>query len=59
MLSDPILLAPTDTTVRVVWFTESPGERHGVELGGRLVPATTTTGTRRMPINCCVTSSRS
>jgi hypothetical protein len=42
MLSDPTLLAPTDTTVRVVWFTEFPGERHGVELDGRFVPATTT-----------------
>ena len=41
MLTDPMLLRPTGTTVRVVWFTESPGERHGVELDGRFVPART------------------
>ncbi len=35
-------MTPTDTTVHVVWFTDSPGEHHGVELDGRFVPATTT-----------------
>jgi hypothetical protein len=46
MLTDPMLLAPTATSVHVVWFTESPGRRHAVELGGRRVPATTTQLTR-------------
>ena len=46
MLTDPILLAPTATSVRVVWFTESPGEHHGVELDGRYAPAATSVLTR-------------
>jgi hypothetical protein len=41
MLTDPMLLSPTATSVHVVWFTESAGRRHGVEVGGRWVPAAT------------------
>ena len=43
MLTDPILLGATATSVRVVWFTEWPGRRHDVELaGGRRLAARTT-----------------
>ena len=33
LLSDPFLQAPTADSVRVVWFTEFPGEAHQVEYG--------------------------
>lgn len=33
MLTDPILQAPTETSVNVVWFTDDPGQTHYVEYG--------------------------
>ena len=33
LLSDPFLQLPTDTSVRVVWFTEFAGTRHSVAYG--------------------------
>lgn len=43
MLTDPVLLCATASSVRVVWFSAAPGRRHEVELaGGRRVPARTT-----------------
>jgi len=36
LLSDPFLQLPTDTSVRVVWFTEFPGTRHSVAYGEEL-----------------------
>lgn len=33
LLTDPFLQAPTSTSVRVVWFTEFPGQRHQVSYG--------------------------
>ena len=36
LLSDPFLQLPTDTSVRVVWFTEFPGNRHTVTYGTEL-----------------------
>jgi len=45
LLSDPFLQLPSQTSVRVVWFTEFPGSRHTVDYGvdlNQTVPATTT-----------------
>ncbi len=36
LLSDPFLQLPTDTSVRVVWFTEFPGNLHTVAYGREL-----------------------
>jgi Calcineurin-like phosphoesterase len=33
LLTDPFLQQPTADSVRVVWFTEFPGERHTVQYG--------------------------
>ena len=35
LLTDPFLQLPTETTVRVVWFTEFPGVDHQVAYGER------------------------
>lgn len=45
LLTDPFLQLPTETSVRVVWFTEFAGSRHTVAYGrglSRTVTATTT-----------------
>ncbi len=44
LLTDPFLQAPTDSSVRVVWFTEFPGRDHRVIYGpgDRTVVANTT-----------------
>ena len=45
MLSDPFLQLPTETSVRVVWFTEFAGSEHRVAYGDKLdrhAEATTT-----------------
>ena len=45
LLTDPFLQQPTETSVRVVWFTEFPGTGHQVDYGENLssrVQATTT-----------------
>jgi hypothetical protein len=43
VLTDPILLGATPTSVRVVWFTSWQGQRHEVALAdGRRLPAHTT-----------------
>lgn len=36
LLTDPFLQLPTDTSVRVVWFTEFAGSRHTVAYGNGL-----------------------
>ena len=36
MLSDPFLQLPTDTSVRVVWFTDFAGSHHSVAYGEKL-----------------------
>lgn len=36
LLTDPFLQLPTETSVRVVWFTEFAGSRHAVEYGENL-----------------------
>ncbi|MCP2730394.1 purple acid phosphatase family protein [Limnofasciculus baicalensis] len=36
LLSDPFLQLPTETSVRVVWFTEFPGNLHTVAYGREL-----------------------
>lgn len=36
LLSDPFLQLPTETSVRVVWFTEFPGNLHTVTYGREL-----------------------
>lgn len=36
MLSDPFLQLPTETSVRVVWFTDFPGSNHRVVYGEKL-----------------------
>ncbi len=36
LLSDPFLQLPTETSVRVVWFTEFPGTSHTVAYGREL-----------------------
>ncbi|NJL36852.1 MAG: metallophosphoesterase family protein [Leptolyngbyaceae cyanobacterium SM1_4_3] len=36
LLTDPFLQLPTETSVRVVWFTEFEGDRHRVEYGENL-----------------------
>lgn len=45
LLTDPFLQLPTETSVRVVWFTEFAGSRHtvtyGKELGFRAIATTT------------------
>lgn len=49
LLSDPFLQLPTETSVRVVWFTEFPGSGHLVTYGKDLAQtalATTTKLTR-------------
>lgn len=49
LLTQPFLQLPTQTSVRVVWFTEFPGSRHTVTYGKgliRTVAATTTKLTR-------------
>lgn len=49
LLTDPFLQRPTADAVRVVWFTEFPGQDHRVEYGdnlGQTVAATTTQLTR-------------
>ena len=35
LLTDPFLQRPTESSVRVVWFTEFPGDRHQVRYGDR------------------------
>lgn len=46
-LADPVLQFPTPHSIRVVWFTEFPGRRHRLLLGGtdrpdaRVIPART------------------
>src|ERR671932_1635647 len=45
LLTDPFLQLPTETSVRVVWFTEFAGSRHTVAYGqglSRSAIATTT-----------------
>ena len=45
LLTDPFLQLPTETSVRVVWFTEFPGTEHTVAYGeglNRTASATTT-----------------
>ena len=45
LLTDPFLQLPTETSVRVVWFTEFKGSRHNVAYGqglSRSAIATTT-----------------
>ncbi|MDX2097092.1 MAG: metallophosphoesterase family protein [Leptolyngbyaceae cyanobacterium bins.59] len=49
LLTDPFLQLPTPSSVRVVWFTEFPGDRHTVAYGegfSQTVAATTTQLTR-------------
>lgn len=36
LLTDPFLQLPTETSIRVVWFTEFPGIRHTVNYGETL-----------------------
>ena len=36
LLTDPFLQMPTETSVRVVWFTEFPGSQHTVAYGSEL-----------------------
>ncbi|MGB3294543.1 MAG: metallophosphoesterase [Phormidesmis sp.] len=43
LLSDPFLQLPTDTSVRIVWFTEFEGTQHTVEYGDGLTAQATTT----------------
>src|SRR4028119_1194844 len=45
LLSDPFLQLPTETSVRVVWFTEFAGSSHSVTYGidlNQIATATTT-----------------
>ena len=45
LLTDPFLQLPTEDSIRVVWFTEFPGENHRVLYGNHLAseaPAVTT-----------------
>jgi hypothetical protein len=46
LLTDPFLQLPTETTVRVVWFTEFPGSRHWVTYGRGLTRTATATTTK-------------
>lgn len=49
LLTDPFLQLPTDTSVRVVWFTEFTGSKHLVTYGdnfGHTAPANTSQLTR-------------
>ncbi|AFZ25734.1 Calcineurin-like phosphoesterase [Cylindrospermum stagnale PCC 7417] len=39
LLTDPFLQLPTETSVRVVWFTEFAGSNHSVTYGENLVKA--------------------
>jgi 3',5'-cyclic AMP phosphodiesterase CpdA len=49
LLSDPFLQLPTANSVRVVWFTEFPGQAHTVQVGDRPEPiAATTRGITRL-----------
>ncbi len=42
LLTDPFLQLPTESSVRVVWFTEFEGVRHTVTYDAKTVSATTT-----------------
>ncbi|MWY86375.1 metallophosphoesterase, partial [Francisella tularensis] len=46
MLSDPFLQLPTETSVRVVWFTEFAGSDHTVTYGQKLNQTTVATTTK-------------
>ncbi|MGQ4645897.1 metallophosphoesterase [Lyngbya aestuarii] len=46
LLTDPFLQLPTETSVRVVWFTEFPGSRHLVAYGQELNSKATATTTK-------------
>jgi hypothetical protein len=37
LLSEPFLQLPTQTSVRVVWFTDFAGSRHTVAYGSRIL----------------------
>ena len=46
LLTDPFLQLPTETSVRVVWFTEFAGSRHSVAYGQGLTRTATATTTK-------------
>lgn len=46
LLSDPFLQLPTETSVRVVWFTEFAGSRHSVAYGQKLNQTAVATTTK-------------
>ncbi|MEB3230513.1 MAG: metallophosphoesterase family protein [Leptolyngbyaceae bacterium] len=46
LLTDPFLQRPTDSSIKVVWFTEFPGSRHWVEYGDNLAQSVTATTTQ-------------
>jgi hypothetical protein len=46
LLTDPFLQLPTETSVRVVWFTEFEGDRHQVEYGENFQQAAIATTTK-------------
>lgn len=46
LLTDPFLQLPTETSVRVVWFTEFAGSRHTVAYGEGLSQSTIATTTK-------------
>jgi hypothetical protein len=46
LLTDPFLQLPTETSVRVVWFTEFAGSRHSVAYGQGLSRTATATTTK-------------
>lgn len=46
LLTDPFLQQPTETSVRVVWFTEFEGSRHTVAYGQGLTHIAITTTTK-------------
>ncbi|WP_150109048.1 metallophosphoesterase family protein [Stanieria cyanosphaera] len=46
LLSDPFLQLPTSNSVRVVWFTDFPGEEHQVVYGNQLESTVTADTTK-------------
>jgi len=47
MLSDPFLQLPSETSVRVVWFTEFAGSDHRVAYGENLNQTAAATTTKQ------------
>jgi hypothetical protein len=46
ILSEPMLQLPTEDTVRVVWFTEGPGDLHTLNYGTGLTKTATATSVK-------------